>query len=86
MKRGPKPRDPFLRWAEKVLVGDDCWEWTGAQDRKGYGSFYMAGGTAQAHRLAYEFFKGPIPEGLTIDHLCTRRVGGLGPICVRPDI
>ena len=34
---------------------------------------------ALAHRFAYETFVGPIPEGLTIDHLCRIRH------CVNPE-
>jgi hypothetical protein len=33
----------------------------------------------QAHRFAYELLVGPIPAGLTLDHLC------LNKACVRPD-
>lgn len=32
-----------------------------------------------AHRASYEFFVGPIPAGLHIDHLCKHRT------CVNPD-
>lgn len=38
-----------------------------------------ASSKAAAHRFVYELLVGPIPAGLTIDHLC--RVTS----CVRPD-
>lgn len=62
-----------------ILKGDGCWLWTGALNNKGYGQWGQNGRTRSAHRVAYEFFVGPIPEGLTIDHLCRVRR------CVRPD-
>ena len=53
-----------------------CWLWTAGKAKFGYGRL---GGNAQlAHRMAYEWEHGPIPEGLEPDHLC--RV----PACVRP--
>jgi len=59
------------RFLQKVTVRDDgCWEWTGARDRKGYGRFRVGRRMHPAHRVAYELFKGPIPEGLTVDHTC----------------
>lgn len=59
---------------EKVVKSQGCWQWTGyAVD--GYGQH---AGT-QAHRYAYTELVGPIPEGLTIDHLCRNRS------CVNPD-
>lgn len=59
-----------------------CWLWIAAIDRKGYGAF---GGprdrtqVVRAHRVAYELVIGPIPDGLTLDHLCRVRR------CVNPE-
>lgn len=40
----------------------------------GYGRIMLADGRiALAHRAAYEAFVGPIPNGMTIDHLCHTR-------------
>ena len=47
-----------------------CWLWTGGKNSEGYGRFYDGTREVQAHRFAYEFCIGPIPNGLTIDHLC----------------
>ena len=60
--------------------GSDCWNWIGGSTRDGYGQFhpFRLRGKVQAHRYAYEFMVGPIPEGLTLDHLCRNRA------CVNP--
>lgn len=71
-------KDRFLLWADKVLVGDDCWDWTGGLDRDGYGQFWD-GRTVHAYRYGYEVFKGAIPSGMQLDHLCRNKK------CVRPD-
>lgn len=55
----------------KIQVQQDCWVWTGAKNRKGYGSVSDGkNGSMLAHRKAYTVAKGEIPEGLQIDHLC----------------
>jgi hypothetical protein len=64
-------------WA-KIQKTDTCWLWTGTKTR-GYGRFWLDNQKTSAHRFAYELLVGPIPEGLTIDHLCRVRH------CVRPD-
>ncbi len=67
------------RFWSKVQKTDTCWLWTAALNGDGYGRF--GGGDRkvyQAHRWIYEQEVGPIPPGLTIDHLC--RVHA----CVRP--
>lgn len=55
-----------------------CWLWTAGTGDKGYGNFAHANGTS-AHRAAWHLLRGPIPEGLEIDHLCRT------PPCVNPD-
>lgn len=56
-------------WARVDKTGD-CWLWTGRLTSHRYGS---VGSKGSAHRIAYELTVGPIPEGLTIDHLCRVR-------------
>jgi len=61
-----------------------CWEWTGKKLPNGYGYLVFPtppGSHAvqqKAHRFAYTLLKGPIPDGLQIDHLCRNRS------CVNP--
>lgn len=66
------------RLAAKILIGDGCWEWQ-ASKRGNYGQFKINGTSKVAHRAVYEEVVGPIPAGLTLDHLC-RNCG-----CVNPD-
>ena len=55
-----------------------CWLWTGPQNGKGYGVFYVGSKNRHAHRCSYEVFKGTIPEGLHVLHACDT------PLCVNP--
>lgn len=55
-----------------------CWLWRHAGG-VGYGTARVGGRTVNAHRLAYEAFVGPVPEGLELDHLCRVRR------CVNPN-
>ena len=75
--RGQIPRQPLeVRfWAKvaKPLTGDGCWLWMGHRNQGGYGQVSVNRHMRQAHRVAYELSVGPIPEGLTLDHLCRVR-------------
>lgn len=51
---------------------EDCQLWPGAVDR-GYGRVWVDGRAARVHRVVWELKHGPIPEGMTIDHLCRIR-------------
>lgn len=74
VRMNPKALDRFLA---KVEQTDSCWNWRGSLNG-GYGKFWFDGMPRLAHRIAYEHFVGPIPTGLTLDHLCRNRA------CVNP--
>lgn len=62
------------RLADFAKLGhDSCWVWPGAINDGGYGLVSYEGKVRRAHRLAYELIAGPIPDGLTLDHLCRTR-------------
>lgn len=68
-----------LRENHVVDEESGCWIWQGARDRKGYGQMGFRSTQYRAHRAYYENFVGPIPDGLTLDHLCRNRA------CVNPE-
>ncbi len=72
MLKVEKPPEWWQRFVAKVEFGDGdgCWVWTAARHPRGYGHFNPDGVVRSAHRLAYEVWVGPIPEGLDLDHLC----------------
>ena len=67
------------RFWEKVDKTDTCWNWTASKRGKVYGGFQYKGKLRLAHRVVYEMYRGVIPVGLEIDHLCNNT------ICVNPD-
>jgi len=57
-----------------------CWLWARQSNNgRGYGRIRYQGRNQQAHRVFYELFRGPIPDGCELDHKC--RV----TFCVNPD-
>lgn len=63
----------------KIHKTSNCWLWIGNINYAGYGEFNYQNKTWRAHRMAYELFKGKIPNGKQLDHLCRVRH------CVNPD-
>jgi len=57
-----------------TIAPSGCLLWTGAKTGNGYGHMSIGGRLYQVHRLMYEIFAGPIPNGLELDHLCKVRL------------
>jgi len=58
---------------------NDCWIWNANRFRDGYGSIAIDSFPVSAHRVAYQLFVGPIPDGMQVMHKCDV------PSCVNPD-
>lgn len=73
-KKGPNgPMSDRLR-RMSTPSPSGCWLWDGTLNNHGYGQMTVPGRrTRSAHRVSYETFVGPIPDGLVIDHICRTR-------------
>jgi hypothetical protein len=65
------------------VLNNGCWQWNKSLEKTGYARIFIGSGENKTrfytHRLSYIVFKGDIPDGLHIDHLCRNRG------CVNPD-
>lgn len=79
-KRKPVNERFWAHVSKEPLGSDECWLWTSATVKGGYGLFFLtrAEGTTLAHRYAFELLVGPIPEGYELHHTCGTEA------CVRP--
>ena len=59
-----------LKIVMRVTPDGDCLRWTGNHNAKGYGRVYHKGKVVKVHRLLWELDRGPIPEGMVLDHIC----------------
>ncbi len=55
-----------------------CHIWTAGTFHSRYGKYKLHGKSCRAHKVAYEMAFGPVPESMTIDHICHCRT------CVNP--
>lgn len=74
------------RFLEKFKIGNrnECWEWEASKFPHGYGQFGLVPivrchKTVYAHRISYQIFKGNIPKGLHVLHICDNKS------CVNPN-
>lgn len=67
----------FWSW---VAIGDadQCWEWAGGRQARGYGQTKFMGKFTGAHRVAWILTNGPIAAGLVVRHICNN------PPCCNP--
>lgn len=70
--------DVLLRILARVRYVGDCWIWTGACNGRGYGIATVGKQHVYVHRLVNWVVRGPIDDGLVVDHLCRT------PRCVNP--
>jgi hypothetical protein len=69
----PVTMPPSLLWCRvDVRQLHQCWPWL-ASGRDGYGRMMYQGVKHGVHRIAYTLIRGPIPDGMEIDHLCRNR-------------
>ena len=85
-KRGlpTMPTSDRLKNMVKINPITECWEWQGVK-HNGYGRTIVGSRkdgtrhTISAHRLAYLTWKGDIPQGLEVCHICDN------PCCINPE-
>lgn len=78
--RGPRSRS-WTGGIENYVPepNSGCWLWLGGTFRNGYAHVRVGGKSRLGHIVMYELFKGAVPAGLQLDHLCRVRS------CINPD-
>lgn len=61
-----------LLLTKRNIDANGCWLWTGSLTDGGYGYSSVNYKRKLVHITSYELFKGPVPEGLRLDHLCPK--------------
>lgn len=63
--------ETFRKIMRQVRRDGACLRWTGHKNKSGYGWVWSSETRKAAftHRIVYEAFHGPIPPGLSIDHV-----------------
>lgn len=70
MNRPAPVRDRLF--SKLVIDPSGCVLWTGSCDGDGYGEISVNGHKEKVHRVMFAMFDGPIPDGLTLDHVKAR--------------
>lgn len=78
----PKPKASLRERIEESIMPVTecgCWIWMRGLMGGGYGTLGHNGRSILAHRASWQVFRGPVPDGLYVLHLCDTRA------CVNPD-
>ncbi len=58
-------------WSKvNVVAPDECWLWTGAMCKNGYGYIRDGQKVRQSHKVSYELNHGQVPKGQVVCHTC----------------
>ena len=70
--------DRLMKFSVKDVV-TECRNWIGCLNNGNYGTILANGKMKLAHRVSYETFVGPIPDGKVVCHKCDN------PKCINQD-
>jgi hypothetical protein len=75
-------RERFFRYVIAGSLPDECWKWTAAKNKQGYGKIGLGGKGSKiegAHRVSWELHNNQqIPDGMFVLHSCDN------PECTNP--
>lgn len=79
-------KELLYRFIRKIKINNpevdqnQCWEWQGcfSGSQISYPYFRYNGSTKRAHKFSYKYFKGEVPDGITVNHDCNNKK------CVNP--
>lgn len=77
-QRKPMPMREKLERRREIDPITGCWNWTGRIE-DGYGKVALSSRYTSVHKASFELWKGRVPNGTELDHLCRNRR------CFNPD-